>query len=69
MLLPPASVDGLDPIVDTIDAQLVGAHADDAAVFDMCGIGDPVVPLAISLVRDPEVPEDGDRPVRRGDVA
>ena len=53
MLLPSTSVDSLDAIIDTIDAQLISAHSYDTAVLEVGRMCDSIVFFHVPLVGDP----------------
>ena len=69
MLLPAAGVNGLDAILNTIDAQFICTHAHNCAVLQMGCVRDSVVAFHVTLVSNPYVAKDGNGPMRRWDAA
>ena len=57
MLLKPATIDGPDPSIDTVDRELVGRHAHDWAVLLVRRERRPVVPHPVPRPEDPRVRE------------
>lgn len=68
MFLPSAAIDGTDTILDTINTQLILAHANDGSILEVRRIRDGIVAVLESLPVHPSVPKYGDRPVCRGDM-
>lgn len=63
VLLPASAVDGFDAVLDAVHTEFVSAQADNLSMLLVSRVCDGIVPTPESLVQNPTITKERNRPV------